>query len=172
MKHWSCLVCVLTCFCCEVMYICTVPRGGGGGGVYFLAVILSELPITMTLVCIYTVFVVYWCGLVGGWCCGWRWKGVVCVCVLIKISNMGLCMSVKVSFICRPFFVTSYIWNLSNVLSLGPFFSVLLTCWSFGPLWSFLPSLLLEDNIKCFWLRAWPILEDCLNNFYIRIIIL
>jgi hypothetical protein len=107
MKHSSCLAHVLTRFCCEVMNICTVPRGGSG--VYFLALILSELPITVALVCIYTVCVVYWCELVGGWCCGWRWEGVVCVCVLIKISNMGLCMSVNVSFICRPFFITSFI---------------------------------------------------------------
>jgi hypothetical protein len=33
------------------------------------------------------------------------------MCVLIKISNMGLCMSVNVSFIFRPFFVTSYVWK-------------------------------------------------------------
>jgi uncharacterized membrane protein len=46
------------------------------------------------------------------------------VCVLIKMSNMGLCISVNVSFICRPLLVMSYIWNLSNVLSLGPFFSI------------------------------------------------
>jgi hypothetical protein len=45
------------------------------------------------------------------------------VCVFIKISNMGLYMSVNVSFICRLLFVMPYIWNLSNVLSLGPFFS-------------------------------------------------
>jgi hypothetical protein len=44
---------------------------------------------------------------------GW---GYLRVCVLIRISNMELCISVNVSFICRPFFVMSYIWNLSNVL--------------------------------------------------------
>jgi hypothetical protein len=32
---------LVICFCCGVMYICTVPRGGSG--VYFLVVILSEL---------------------------------------------------------------------------------------------------------------------------------
>jgi hypothetical protein len=52
--------------------------------------------------------------------------------VLISVSNMGLCMSVNVSFICRPLFVRSYIWNLSNMLSLGPFFSV----YSIFILWS------------------------------------
>jgi hypothetical protein len=64
-------------FCCGVMYICTVPRGGSG--VYFLVVILSELPITGALVCIYTVCVLLvWVGgmvlwvVVGGGC--------LCVC--------------------------------------------------------------------------------------------
>jgi hypothetical protein len=53
----DCLVCVLMCFCCEVMYICLVPRGGSG--VYFLVVILSELSITGALVCIHTVCVTH-----------------------------------------------------------------------------------------------------------------
>jgi hypothetical protein len=44
--------------------------------------------------------------------------------VLIKISNMRLYMSVNVSFICRPVLVMSYIWNISIVLGLGPFFSM------------------------------------------------
>jgi uncharacterized membrane protein len=30
------------------------------------------------------------------------------VCVLIKMLNIGLCMSVNVSFICKPFFVVLY----------------------------------------------------------------
>jgi hypothetical protein len=39
-----------------------------------------------------------------------RGGGDVFVCVfLIKVSNMGLCMSVNVSFICKPFLVMSYI---------------------------------------------------------------
>jgi hypothetical protein len=69
MKHSSCLARVLTCFCCEVMYICTVPRGGSG--VYFLAVILSELPITVALVCGLLMWVggriVLWVEVGGGW---------------------------------------------------------------------------------------------------------
>jgi hypothetical protein len=50
--------------------------------------------------------------------------GYLCVQVLIKISNKGLCMFMNVLFICKPFLVMSYIWNLSNVLSLRPFFSI------------------------------------------------
>jgi hypothetical protein len=73
------------------MYICTVPRGGSC--VNFLVVILSELPITGALVCIYTVCVLLaW---VGGRMLLWVVVGGGCLCVLIKISNMGLCMSLN-----------------------------------------------------------------------------
>jgi hypothetical protein len=48
---------------------------------------------------IYTVF-----GLVGGG----GGRGFY-VCVLITISNMGLCTSVNASFICTSFFVVLYI---------------------------------------------------------------
>jgi hypothetical protein len=57
----------------------------------------------------YILCVVYWC------------EGVTCTFVLIRVSNMGFCVSVNVSFIYRPIFVRSYIWNLSNVYSLGRF---------------------------------------------------
>jgi hypothetical protein len=37
---------------------------------------------------------------------GW---GYLHVCVLIRISDMGVYVSVNISFICRPLFVKSYI---------------------------------------------------------------
>jgi hypothetical protein len=39
-------------------------------------------------------------------------------------SNMGLCISAKVSFICNLCLLKLYMWNCSSVLSDWPFFSV------------------------------------------------
>jgi hypothetical protein len=115
MQHSSYLLHVLTCLL-RISYIYAVPRGGGGVVVFLQRCYLNCL--LMGSLCVCKPCMVSWCGLVGGW------EKVIYVRVLIKTSNMGLCMSVNVSFICNPLFVFLYIWNLSNVLSLGPFFSI------------------------------------------------
>jgi hypothetical protein len=64
------------------MYMYTVPRGGVGVVLlqrYYLNCLLRGL-------CVWSIGVGWWeVSAVGG--------GYLCVCVLIKISNMGLCMS-------------------------------------------------------------------------------
>jgi hypothetical protein len=67
-------------------------------------------------VCIYTV-----CGLLvwgGGRLVMWVvvGGGYLCDCVLIKITNMGLCMPVNVSFICRPFVDPSWSCHIYGIL--------------------------------------------------------
>jgi hypothetical protein len=67
----------------------------------------------------------------GSW--GYRGGGIPFVC-FIKTSNMGLCITVHASFSCNPFFVRSYMWNRSKLLSFRPLSSLLhtLMLWLIG----------------------------------------
>jgi hypothetical protein len=80
----------------------TVPHGGGGG-----TGVVSLLWFYLNCLLMGSLCVIYWCGLVVF--CRWWWEGFLYVCVLIKTSNTGLCISVNISFICKPFFVILYI---------------------------------------------------------------
>jgi hypothetical protein len=42
---------------------------------------------------------------------------------MVIMLNMGLCVSVYVSFICRLSLLSLYIWNCSREFICGPFFS-------------------------------------------------
>jgi hypothetical protein len=56
----------------------------------------------------------------GGGCFIYYYNGYV----FIIWSNMGLCVSVRVSFICNLCLLKLYMWNHSSVFSNCPFFSM------------------------------------------------
>jgi hypothetical protein len=89
---------------------------------------------------------------------GWRdggGVGLFGVCVFIRISNMGLCISVNVSFICRPVFVMSYVWYLSNVLSLGPFLSICDTFMVWSIVVWHVGALLSDSSVNTWTAKQW-----------------
>jgi hypothetical protein len=74
---------------------------------------------------------------------GW---GYLCMHVCFnKNIKYGVIYIVNVLLICRPFLVMLYIWNLSNVLSLGPFFYM---C-SISIVWSSVSYLCPASRVCC-----------------------